>query len=83
MHLQVLAASFPDCFPPDYVSELKHVCFYGGLSRRFKAMAAYLKTSTYEKMYSDYLHAAQEAEKEEVMEPSCSQTAATTRMPMA
>ena len=22
-HLQVLAASFPDCFPPDHVAELK------------------------------------------------------------
>ena len=21
-HLQILAASFPDCFPPDYVAEL-------------------------------------------------------------
>ena len=22
-HLQILAASFPDCFPPDHVAELK------------------------------------------------------------
>ena len=33
--------------------------------------------SANEKTYSDYLHAAQEAEKEEMMEPSCSKTAAT------
>ena len=26
-HLQVLAASFPDHFPPDHVSELKRDCF--------------------------------------------------------
>ena len=30
-HLQVLAASFPDCFPPDQVVELKRDHFYGGL----------------------------------------------------
>ena len=41
-------------------------------------MVAYLKASANEKTYSEYLHAAQEAEKEEVMEPSHSQTAATT-----
>ena len=28
-HLQVLSASFPDCFPPDHVVELKRDCFYG------------------------------------------------------
>ena len=27
-HLQVLAASFPDCFPPDRVAELKRDHFY-------------------------------------------------------
>ena len=27
-HLQVLAASFPDCFPPDHVAELKRDHFY-------------------------------------------------------
>ena len=32
-HLQVLAASFPDCFSPDQVPELKRDCFYGGLSK--------------------------------------------------
>ena len=30
-HLQVLAASFPDCFPPDCVVELKRHCSYSGL----------------------------------------------------
>ena len=28
-HLQILAASFPDCFPPDCVVELKRDRFYG------------------------------------------------------
>ena len=46
-------------------------------------MVAYLKASTNEKTYSDYLHAAREAEKEEAMEPSCSQTATTTSKPVA
>ena len=30
-HLQVLAASFPDGFPPNCVAELKQDCFYVGL----------------------------------------------------
>ena len=30
-HLQILAASFPDHFPPDRVAELKRDHFYGGL----------------------------------------------------
>ena len=30
-HLQVLATSFPDCFPPDHVAELKRDHFYGRL----------------------------------------------------
>ena len=33
-HLQVLAASFPDHFPPNCVAELKRDCFYGGLPKR-------------------------------------------------
>ena len=33
--LQVLAASFPDCFPPDHVAELKRDHFYGGLPKRW------------------------------------------------
>ena len=32
-HLQILAASFPDHFPPDRVVELKRDHFYGGLSK--------------------------------------------------
>ena len=36
-------------------------------------MVTYLKASVNEKTYSDYLWAAREANKEEAMEPSCSQ----------
>ena len=36
-HLQVLAASFPECFPPDCVVELKRDCFYGGLPKCARA----------------------------------------------
>ena len=32
-HLQMLAASFPDHFPPDRVAELKRDHFYGRLSK--------------------------------------------------
>ena len=32
-HLQILAASFPDCFPPEHVVELKRDYFYGGLPK--------------------------------------------------
>ena len=32
-HLQILAASFPDCFPPDHVAELKWDHFYSGLPK--------------------------------------------------
>ena len=32
-HLQILAASFPDCFPPECVVELKRDCFCGGLPK--------------------------------------------------
>ena len=44
-------------------------------------MVAYLKASADEKTYSDYLCAAQEAEKEEAMEPSSSWTADSTGKP--
>ena len=50
-HLQVLVVSFPECFPLDHIAELKH----GGLPKWLKAMVVYLKASTNEKMYSDYL----------------------------
>ena len=32
-HLQILAASFLDHFPPDHVAELKRDCFYGRLPK--------------------------------------------------
>ena len=32
-HLQILVVSFPDCFPPDRVAELKRDHFYGGLPK--------------------------------------------------
>ena len=49
-HLQILMALFTEHFPLDHVAELKQDCFYGGLPKWFKAMVAYLKTSTNEKM---------------------------------
>ena len=69
-HLQVLAASFPNHFPPNHVADLKQDHFYGGFPKRLKAMVAYLKASPYEKTYSDYLWAVREAEKEESRELS-------------
>ena len=69
-HLQILAASFPECFLPDWVAKLKYDHFYSGLPKWLKAMVAYLKASANEKMYSNYLRAAREAKKE-AMEPSC------------
>ena len=42
-HLQVLATSFPDHFPPDCVVELKRDCFYSRLPKLLKVMVAYLK----------------------------------------
>ena len=77
-HLQVLAGSFPKCFPPNHVAELKCDCFCGGLPKCLKAMVAYLKASSQEKSYSDYLWAAREAEKEDSMELSRSPRNQTT-----
>ena len=57
-HLQVLATSFPDCFPPDCVAELKRDCFDGQLPQQLKAMVAYLKAGLQVRTYSDYLRAA-------------------------
>ena len=74
-HLQILVASFPECFPPDWVAKLKCDCFYGGLPKWLKAMVAYLKANAHEKTYSDYLRAAREVKEEEAMEPSCNQMA--------
>ena len=67
-HLQVLAISFPDHFPPDHVAELKRDHFYGGLPKQLKAMVAYLKVGSQVRTYSDYLRAAREAEKEDSIE---------------
>ena len=48
--------------------ELKRDHFYGGLPKQLKAMVAYLKAGLQVKMYSDYLSAAREAEKEDSIE---------------
>ena len=69
-HLQILAASFPDCFHPESVAELKRDCFYGGLPKRLRVMVAYLKVGPQVRTYSDYLRATREAEKEDLIELS-------------
>ena len=69
-HLQILAASFPDHFPPDHVAKLKRDHFYGGLPKRLKAMVAYFKAGPQVRTYLDYLRAAREAEKEDSIELS-------------
>ena len=70
-HLQVLAALFQECFPPDPMwADLKCDCFYGGLPKWLKAMVAYPNASQQEKTYSNYLWATREAEKEDSMELS-------------
>ena len=71
-YLQVLAASFPNCFPPNHVAKLKWDHFYGGLPKWLIAMMAYLKASLHKKTYSNYLWATREVEKEESMELSWS-----------
>ena len=73
-HLQILTASFLECFPLDHIVELKHDHFYSRLPKWLMAMVAYLKVSANEKTYSIYLWVVREAEKEEVFEPSFSQT---------
>ena len=82
-YLQILATSFLENFPPDHVAKLKCNHFYGGLPKRLKVMVAYLKASTNEKTYSDYLWAARETEKEEAMEPSHNQTTDKPNLPEA
>ena len=57
-HLQVLAASFPNQFPPDQVAELKRDHFYGGLPKCLKVKVAHLKAGLQERTYSDYLKVA-------------------------
>ena len=74
-HLQVLVASFPDCFPPDCVVVLKRDCFYSRLLKQLKAMVAYLRVGPQVRTYSDYLRATREAEKEDLIElPQSSRT---------
>ena len=81
-HVQVLAASFPDHFPPDHVAELKRDCFYDRLPKWLKAMVAYLKVGQQVRMYSDYLRAALEAEKEDSIELPWGPRAQTTDGPL-
>ena len=69
-HLQVLAASFPDCFLPDHVVELKRDCFCGRLPKQLKLIVAYLKAGPQVRTYPDYLWATREAEKEDSIELS-------------
>ena len=52
-HLQILAASFPDRFPPDQVAKLKRDHFYGRPPKQLKAMVAYLKAGPQVRTYSD------------------------------
>ena len=81
-HLQVLAASFHDHFPPDQVAELKRDHFYGGLPKHLKVMVAYLKANPQVRTYSYYLRAAREAEKEDSMElPRGPRTQTTNNAP--
>ena len=56
-HLQVLATSFPNCFPPECVAELKRDCFCCRLPKQLKVMVAYWKEGPQVRMYSDYLRA--------------------------
>ena len=69
-HLQILAASFPDHFPPNCIAKLKRDHFYGRLPKQLKAMVAYLKVGPQVRTYSDYLRATREAEKEDSIELS-------------
>ena len=69
-HLQILAVSFPDQFPPDHVAKLKRDRFNGGLPKQLKAMMAYLKVGPQVRTYSDYLRATREAEKEDSIDLS-------------
>ena len=81
-HLQVLAVSFPDCFPPDWVAELKRDCFYGGLLKWLKVMVAYLKACLQVRTYSDYLRATHKADKEDSIElPQGPRTQTTNNPP--
>ena len=81
-HLQVLAASFSDHFPPDCVAELKRDHFYARLSKQLKVMVAYLKVGLQVRTYSDYLRATREAEKKDSIElPQDPRTLAADGLP--
>ena len=81
-HLQVLVASFPDCFPPDRLAEFKRGHLYGRLPRQLKVMVAYLKAGPPVRTYSDYLRAAHEAKKEDSIElPQGARTQTTDNPP--
>ena len=80
-HLQILAVSLLDHFPQDHVAELKRDHFYGGLPKWLKAMVAYLKVGPQVRMYSDYLRAAREAEKEDSIKLSRSSRSQPTDGP--
>ena len=80
-NLQILAASFPDHFPPERVAKLKRDLFYGGLPKRLKAMVAYLKVGPQVRTYLDYLRATREAEKEDLIELSQTARTQTTDSP--
>ena len=45
-HLQILAASFPDCFPPDCVAELKRDCFLWWTSKMTESDGSLLEGRT-------------------------------------
>ena len=81
MYLQILAASFPDCFSPDHVAELKRDRFYGGLPKRLKVLVAYLKEGPQVRMYSNYIRATREAEKEDSIKLSRSSRSQPTDGP--
>ena len=80
-HFQILAASFPDHFPPDCLAELKRDHFYGSLPKQLKAMVAYLKVGPQVRSYSDYLRATREAEKEDSIELPCGPRTQTANGP--
>ena len=77
-HLQILVASFPERFLPDQIAELKQDHFCGRPPKQLKVMVAYLKVTTDEKTYSDYLWAVWEAEGEEAVGTSWSSATAST-----
>ena len=56
--LQILAASFPDHFPPDHGVEMKRDHFYGGLPKMTESDGTLPEgRTTGQSMYSDYLRA--------------------------